>query len=141
MERGGTVGVVGTDSDDQDASADIGQRGQIISKIVDVVELPFEVKMTGLYGALTDQAPDAGESVSVGRDAQPGEEGVHGHQDIRAELRAYLIGPALESPVRAEPERASAEKLCYPALGRSVVRPPVSICASVGSGGDGTGCL
>jgi hypothetical protein len=82
MQGGGTVGVVSTDSDDQDAPAYIGQCDQIISKVVNVIELPFEVKMTGLAGAFTDQALDACESVGVGREAQPGEEGIHGHHDI-----------------------------------------------------------
>jgi hypothetical protein len=54
MQGGGAVGVVGTDSDDQDAPADIGQCDQIISKVVNVIELSFEVKMTGLAGAFTD---------------------------------------------------------------------------------------
>jgi hypothetical protein len=54
MQGSGAVGVVGTDSDDQDAPADIGQCDQIISKVVNVIELSFEVKMTGLAGAFTD---------------------------------------------------------------------------------------
>ena len=74
--------------------ADIGQRDQIISKVVNVIELPFKVKMTGLAGAFTDQALDTCESGGVGRDAQPGEEGVHGHQDIRIGIAATLIAPA-----------------------------------------------
>lgn len=43
---------------------------------------PFDNRLSG-------EPPDAHQSVSVGPDAEPGEEGIHGHQSIRAETGAF----------------------------------------------------
>jgi hypothetical protein len=55
----------------------LAKSAQVISQIVHVVKLLLEVKVPRFAGSLVDQPPDARQSVNVGRDTEPDEEGIH----------------------------------------------------------------
>ncbi len=77
MQGRGAVCLVGTYAEDQNTTADVGQGTEVVSQVIHVVKLPLEVKVPGLASPLVNQPLDARQSVHVGWDAEPGEEGIH----------------------------------------------------------------
>ncbi len=75
-----TIRPVGTYADHERATADVGQCDEIVSEIVNAVELPLEVQALALTNAFVNNPLNTSQSVDIGRDTKPHKKWMHDQQ-------------------------------------------------------------